>query len=107
MGSALGSIAFIFIVELIGKTGVVIVASIIGVISTLLLLTKKYLKIFLSLSLVFIILIASTLIFYPEAFDIRMSPYKSLPTVLRYPDSKIILSEENSYSLLHVVRAQL
>ncbi len=105
IGSALGSIAFIFIVELIGKTGVVIVASIIGVISTLLLLTKKYLKIFLSLSLVFIILIASTLIFYPEAFDIRMSPYKSLPTVLRYPDSKIILSEENSYSLLHVVES--
>ena len=33
IGSALGSIAFIFIVELIGKTGVVIVASIIGVIS--------------------------------------------------------------------------
>ena len=30
---------------------------------------------------------------------------KVLPTVLRYPDSKIVLSKENSYSVLDVIES--
>lgn len=106
IGSASGAITFIFLVGLLGKTGIIITSSVIGIIATFFLLNKKYLKIFLSLSLVFLIFMTAMLLFYPKAFEIRMSPYKSLPTVLRYPDSKIILSKENPYSILNVIDSQ-
>ena len=106
IGSALGAITFIFLVPLLGKTGIIVTASLIGITATFFLLSKKYFKIFLSLSLVFLIFMTAMLLFYPKAFEIRMSPYKSLPTVLRYPDSKIILNKENPYSVLDVVDSQ-
>ncbi|MDD5659895.1 MAG: hypothetical protein PHR39_07810, partial [Actinomycetota bacterium] len=105
IGSALGSITFIFIAGLTGKTNVMIAASFIGIISTFLFLVKRYLKTVLLLSITFIIFVTSAIIFYPEIFDTRMSPYKSLPVVLRYPDSKIISVKENSYSLVHIVES--
>ena len=106
IGSALGAITFIFLVPLLGKVGIIVTSSLIGVIATFLLICKRYFKIFLSLSLVFLISMTAMLLFYPQAFEIRMSPYKSLPTALRYPDSKIVFSKENPYSVLDVIDSQ-
>src|SRR3972149_12338395 len=105
IGSALGAITFIFLVPIMGKTGIIVTSSVIGIVSTFFILNKRYFKIFLSLSLIFIIFMIAMLLFYPKIFEIRMSPYKSLPTVLRYPDSKIVLSKENSYSVIDVVES--
>jgi hypothetical protein len=37
--------------------------------------------------------------------DIRMSPYKSLPSKLRLPDSKVVYSKESSYARLDVIES--
>jgi hypothetical protein len=103
IGSALGAITFIFLVPLLGKVGIIVTSSLIGIAATFFLFSKRYFRIFLSLSLVFIISMTAILLFYPKSLEIRMSPYKSLPTVLRYPDSKIVFSKENSYSVLDVI----
>jgi len=105
-GSAAGAIAFIIIMEPIGKTGVIITTAAIGILATLFLLCKKYLKQFLIMCLVFLTCIILLAQFYPAVFEVRMSPYKSLPSVLRYPGSKVLISEENHYSLLDVIDSE-
>ncbi|OQA20763.1 MAG: spermidine synthase [Actinobacteria bacterium ADurb.Bin346] len=106
IGSALGAIAFIIIMKPIGKTGVIVSTAAMGVAATLIILNKKYLKQFLTLCLSFLIVVALLYQFYPAIFEIRMSPYKSLPSVLRNPGSKILISEENPYSLLDVISSE-
>ena len=46
IGSAAGAIAFIFLMQLLGKTGIIAASSLVGVIATFLLLSRKYFKIF-------------------------------------------------------------
>lgn len=32
-----------------------------------------------------------------------MSPYRTLPTVLRYPESEVVYTEENAYAKVDVI----
>jgi len=90
MGSASGALLAIFIIPLA---------------ATFILINKKYFKVFLISCVIFLIFLAFVLLCFPQTLDIRMSPYKSLSTVLRYPDSKVIYTSENSYSVVNVIES--
>ncbi len=105
IGSAAGAIAAIFIIQLMGKNGAIYISTGVGIIATSILINKRHLKKFATLIFIFVILITSAVIFRPQIMDIRMSPYKSLPSKLRLPDSEIVYSKESSYARLDVVES--
>ncbi|MBU4313738.1 MAG: hypothetical protein KJ821_02950 [Actinobacteria bacterium] len=105
IGSAAGAIIAIFIMQLMGKDGAIYISTAVGLIATVVLINKKYLKTFTSLIFIFVVLITSVIVFQPQIMEIRMSPYKSLPTYLRFPDSKVIYSKENSYARLDIIES--
>ncbi len=105
IGSAAGSLLVIFLIPFISERGVIIASTVVGLAATFILINKRYLKVFLISVVIFLILLSSVLLYFPQVMDIRMSPYKSLPTVLRYPDSKVIYSGENSYSVVNVIES--
>ncbi len=105
IGSAAGAITAIFIMQLLGKDGAIYISTAVGIAATIILINKKYFKVFAAAVTVFIILMASVLAFQPQAMDIRMSPYKSLPTILRFPDSKVIYDEEGSYARMDIIES--
>ena len=105
IGSAAGSILFIFLVYFIGKIGVIIVSTAAGLASLIIIICRRYIKIFSILIAFFIISAVAVFLFYPAVFEIRMSPYKSLPAVLRIPESRVLYTEENTYSRIDVVES--
>lgn len=105
VGSAAGSILFIFLASHIGKIGVVIVSTACGIASVLILISNKYIKIFSILLSFFIITSTAIFLFYPKFFVERISPYKSLSAILRIPESKILYTEENNYARVDVVES--
>jgi spermidine synthase len=106
IGSAIGSLLFLFLVPFVGRIGIIITSSVIGIIATFILTGKKYFRVFIVLTLIFIVSTAGVLFYFPDVINVRMSPYKSLPTVLRYPDSVVLHTVENSYSKIDVVDSQ-
>lgn len=108
VGSAIGSISTIFLIPLISEKGVVFLSSAIGLVSSFVLMTRRSFrnfKVYLVLIIVFVAGVASVMVYFPSVMAIRMSPYKSLPTILRYPGSRILYSRENSYSKVDVVES--
>ena len=105
-GSAIGSLLFLFLVPHIGRIGIIITSSVVGIAATFILTGKKYFRVFIVLALIFIVSTAGVLFYFPDVINVRMSPYKSLPTVLRYPDSVVLHTVENSYSKIDVVDSQ-
>ena len=95
MGSASGALLVIFIIPFISERGVILASTAVGLAATFILINKKYFKVFLISCVIFLIFLATVLLCFPQTLDIRMSPYKSLSTVLRYPDSKVIHTSEN------------
>ena len=105
VGSAAGSIGFLMLVQPASKTGVVLISVVCGIIATFLLMTKKYLKLFISLTVVFIVLVSAVFVFLPSALEVRMSPYKSLSALLRIPDSDVLYSREDATTKIDVVQS--
>jgi len=105
MGSASGALLAIFIIPFISERGVILASTAVGLAATFILINKKYFKVFLISCVIFLIFLAFVLLCFPQTLDIRMSPYKSLSTVLRYPDSKVIYTSENSYSVVNVIES--
>ncbi len=105
MGSASGALLVIFIIPFISERGVILASTAVGLAATFILINKKYFKVFLISCVIFLIFLATVLLCFPQTLDIRMSPYKSLSTVLRYPDSKVIHTSENSYSVVNVIES--
>lgn len=105
VGSAIGAIATIFLIPFVGEKGVVLVSTLIGFISNFVLMTKRHFRVYLALVIVFIVGLTSILIYFPEVMGVKMSPYKSLPTILRYPDSKVLYTRENFYSRVDVIES--
>jgi len=106
IGSAIGSLLFLFLVPHIGRIGIIITSSVVGIAVTFILTGKKYFRLFIVLALIFIVSTAGVLFYFPDVINVRMSPYKSLPTVLRYPDSVVLRTVENSYSKIDVIDSQ-
>ncbi|MFC2159955.1 hypothetical protein ACFLQS_04495 [Actinomycetota bacterium] len=103
IGSAAGAIAALFIIQYLGKDGALYIATAIGLISTGILIIRKYLKTTVTLTSVFLLTVILTTVFFPGIMDIKMSPYKSLQTILRYPESRVAYSSENSYAELDII----
>lgn len=104
-GSSLGAVAFLFLAPAIQQLGIIILSSALGIISVFILLDKKYAKIFISAVMAFIVAAGSLLVFLPGFWDVNMSPYKSLETVMRYPDSRLIYTDEDSSTRVDVVES--
>ncbi len=104
-GSSLGAVAFLLLVPVIEQTGIILLSSILGLGAAFLFIRKKNIKKFVIPAIVFILVLASLIIFLPGIWEIRMSPYKSLEAVMRYPDSRIIYSQQDSSSRIDVVKS--
>jgi len=105
IGSSIGSILFILLLPMVTLTGIVFISTVVGLVATYLLISKRYFKVFISLGIVFMTTIILISIFYPAILNVRMSPYKSLTTVLRYPSSRVVYTAENSYSKVDVIES--
>jgi spermidine synthase len=103
IGSAGGAIAALFIIQYLGKDGALYIATAIGLISAGIIVIRRYRRAAVIIASIFLIIVISLVIFIPGVMDINMSPYKSLPTVLRNPDSRVVYSSENSYAQLDII----
>ena len=104
-GSSLGAVAFLILVLSIQQRGIIILSSALGIISLFILLNKNYSKIFIPVIVVFIAAAGSLFLLMPGLWEINMSPYKSLKTVMRYPDSRLIYTAEDSATRVDVVES--
>ncbi|MHB1443005.1 MAG: spermidine synthase family protein [Candidatus Humimicrobiaceae bacterium] len=110
-GSASGSILFLILMPAISKVMVIFFATFLAVIATIINITgfiktsKKYFTVSLLLILVFAVSVPSLYFFTPLVFKERMSPYKSLQTFLRFPESKVAYTKENSYTRIDVIES--
>jgi len=104
-GSSLGALAFLILVPVIQQTGTILLSSFLGLVSAFLLVERKHIKRFLTLGILFMAAVTSLLVFFPGVWDIRMSPYKSLEAVLRYPDSRLIYTRQDSSTRVDVVES--
>ena len=104
-GSSLGAIAFLILVPVIQQRGIIILSSALGIISVFILLNKNYAKIFIPVTVIFIVAAGSLFLLMPGLWEINMSPYKSLKTVMRYPDSRLIYTAEDSATRVDVVES--
>jgi len=104
-GSAAGAVAFLFLVPFTGKTAVIIISSILGIISLFILLKGKKIKVFVPIAVFFLIIVFILRIFLPQLWDLNISPYKSLAVILRYPDSELVYTEEDSTTRIDIVES--
>ncbi|MGM0366073.1 MAG: hypothetical protein ACQEP5_06000 [Actinomycetota bacterium] len=104
-GSSLGAIAFLILMPVIQQTKTIMLASFLGLVSVFLLTERKHIKRFLALGILFILAAASFYVFLPDVWDTRISPYKSLPAVMRYPDSRLIYTRQDSSTRIDVVQS--
>ncbi len=105
IGSSLGAVAFLILVPLVRQSGIIIFSSALGIVSIFILLQKRYIKIFAVAAVIFIVLTGSLLFFFPGLWEVKMSPYKSLQTVMRYPDSRLLYTVEDSATRVDVAES--
>jgi len=112
-GSGAGCLLVVAALPLIGGAGVVVLATLLGLLATLALCTPhtlctpgtlrtvRTLLLLLTLCLPLAYLLARP----PAWLDVRMSPYKSLSQVLRFPDTRLLTTRWNAYSRVDVVQS--
>ena len=112
LGSAVGSLAVLGLVPLLGGTGAVLAASAMGMLSATLFAHSRAASRPEKRSqrppqgLVYAALVAPLLILSmrtPSSFDLRMSPYKPLTTALLFHDTQVLFSRWNAFSRVDVV----
>ncbi len=105
LGSGLGSMIVIILFPLLKGSGVFAFASFLGGVSALIFslnLAKKRTKIVIGVWLMVMFLLTFN---FQQLLPIRISPYKSLPTALRYPGSRLLETEWNAFSRVDVVES--
>lgn len=112
-GSGAGCLLVVAALPLVGGAGVVVLATLLGLLATLALCTPhtlctpgtlrtvRTLLLLLALCLPLAYLLARP----PAWLDVRMSPYKSLSQVLRFPDARLLATRWNAYSRVDVVQS--
>ena len=105
-GASLGCLAFLFFSTNVDIVNLVLLLAVLGLAASLLfsLAQKRRLFSLLSLLLIIIILAFVTLFSYRQ-FSLPINPYKELFTFLRYPETKILVQKENSFSQVKVVHS--
>ena len=121
-GASVGSVSVILLIPWLGGAGVIVVSALLGLAASFLLTLarargpapdrsrKDFWDGFQSpekMGRVLIIGSALLLLFFllrpPDFLQIRMSPYKSLSVISRYPDSRIVYSRWNPFSKVDVI----
>jgi len=113
-GSAAGCLAVIYLFLIFDGPGIIIFVSFLGALAALffsLNISKNYYKIykiykiynfFTITAITIITILLIILILQPTFFEIKMSPYKSLEVMLKYPKSELLFTEWNSFSRIDV-----
>jgi hypothetical protein len=103
LGSALGGMLPLLILPLAGE-GAVLIITAIGFVAAVIFLypqTGSILQKLTLLGLASLLLILA--LFPPNLFQLRLSPYKGLSQVLRFPDAEIISQQWNAFSRVDLV----
>ena len=103
IGASLGSILVLVVLPYTDEFGALLIGVIVGLIGSLILNRDN--SILKNTSLLLSILGFLILIFRPIDFPLRLSPYKDLIQLLRYPKSKIIATYRNSSSRVDIVKS--
>ena len=104
-GASLGCLAFLYFTNHINTINLIILLAIIGLIASFLFSLAQHKKIF-SVMPLFLIVILSVVNFSSYSpLSLPINPYKELFTFLRYPDTKILFEDENSFSQIKVVES--
>ena len=104
-GSGLGCLAALGILLLVGGAGAVLFAAWLGLLATLAFRMQDGSGRGWVLHLIVLIALAPLVLHPPPALDVRMSPYKTLSTVLRYPDARLAFTGWNAFSRVDVVES--
>ena len=105
MGSGFGSIIGILLFSHLTGSGVIAFASFLGGASALIFSLNLMGRRRTFLLAVWVMAISLLLFNAQQLLPIRISPYKSLPTALRYPDSKLLETEWNAFSRVDVIES--
>lgn len=104
-GAAIGCISFLVLANYISLSHLLIIPPLLSFLASFLFSLKLHDKrtiIYIAGIFVFIILFSGAESFY----SFPVNPYKSLFTLLRYPNSRIIDKQENSFARLEVVESE-
>ncbi|MDH5714420.1 MAG: hypothetical protein OEZ30_02535 [Candidatus Aminicenantes bacterium] len=103
-GAGTGCLASL-VIFYIAKDGQVVTASaLLGILAALCFLSNNKKR----LALIPLIILLGLLIWLnPEGMRIRISPYKGLTTALKYPDSRLVKTEWNSFSRVDLIESPL
>ncbi len=103
LGSALGGLLPLLILPLTGE-GTVLVIGAIGLVAALIFLYPQPSSILHRLTLLGLAgLLLILALFPPDLFQLRLSPYKGLSQVLRFPDAEIVTQQWNAFSRVDLV----
>ncbi len=112
VGSALGCVAAVVALPLLGGAGTVMLSALLGALAALafsvgswgLESRKPNLQSLIS-SIIILVLLFLTL--RPPAFlEVRLSPYKGLSQALLYPEAEVVFSRWNAFSRVDVIESQ-
>jgi len=104
-GAAIGCISFLILANYISLSNLLIIPPLLSFLASFLFslkLKNKSSAIYIVGIFIFIILFSGAESFY----SFPVNPYKSLFTLLRYPNSRIIDKQENSFARLEVVESE-
>ena len=105
-GASIGCLAFLFFTNHMQIINLVILLAIIGFIASFLFSITQRRRIFSILPLFLISILIVIHISSYSPLSLPINPYKELFTFLRYPDTKILFEDENSFSQIKVVQGQ-
>jgi len=112
-GSALGSLAALGLLPLLGGSGTIALVSALGAASALLFQLSERLwladrsgRIWRGLCLGLLLLLIALVARLPALWEIRMSPYKTLSAALRFPNARILYRRWNAISRIDVIESE-
>lgn len=105
MGSGIGCPIALVLLGLAGGEATVILASLLGVLASLVLACRRSWT-RLALGVALAVLLALGALRLPSFFEIRMSPYKALSNALRYPGAQIVYRGWTAFARVDVVESE-
>ncbi len=110
-GSALGCLAAVVALPLLGGAGTVVFSALLGALAAIAFSTGNWLETRKSnLQSLISSIIALALLFLtirpPSFLEVRLSPYKGLSQALLYPGAEVVVSRWNAFSRVDVIESQ-
>lgn len=106
LGAATGAVLPLILYPIMGATGAVMMAGLLGLVSGLFLWMaegRSKMKWLISLPAGMTLLLLIGYITAPSFYEIRLSPYKGLMTALRYPNAQLLSTRWNILSRVDIV----